>query len=208
MRCVTVAKPTQEGKKPKPRVWRIVGWAVLGFVALVLVSGGMAAVLIFHSVPPPNVKVDPAALQQLQAEWQSDQAQTPPGAAHKPHVLLVDEGQVNAVIRYNDGTENTGAIPSDMKVKIEGNLLHVYMSSVSNGRTITADLEIKLHVQDGYVQVEPISGRIGSLPIPQRTLEAFYRAMTNSPAGQQMLRLPPYLSDLRVEDSKIVAVFR
>ena len=208
MRCVTVAKPTQEGEKPKPRVWRIVGWAALGFVALVLVSGGVAAILIFHNVPPPKVNVDTTALQRLQTEWQSDQAQSAPGAAHKPRVFLVDEGQVNALIRSEESAESAGATPSDSGVKIDGDRLHLYMSSVSNGRTITADIEIKLHVQDGYVQVVPVSGRIGSLPIPRRTLDALYQAMTNSPAGQQMLRLPPYLSDLRVEDSKIVAVFR
>jgi len=208
MRCVTVAKPTQEGEKPKPRVWRIVGWAALGFVALVLVSGGVAAILIFHNVPPPKVNVDTTALQRLQAEWQSNQTQTAPSAPHKPHVFLIDEGQVNAAIRYKEANEYTGANPPDMTVQIEGDRLHVYMSSVSNGRTISVDLEVKLRVRDGYLQVEPISGRIGSLPIPRKTLEAFCRAMMNSPAGQEVLRLPPYLSDLRVEDSKIVAIFR
>jgi hypothetical protein len=73
---------------------------------------------------------------------------------------------------------------------------------------MTLQLEGKLGAADGYLQFEPVSGQIGSLPIPQSTLETAVRRMMESPENREKLRLPAEISDLRIENGEIVASYK
>ena len=95
----------------------------------------------------------------------------------------------------------------DVKVTMEGDQLHAYVVFDMHGRDMTLDLVGKLGAQDGYLRFEPVSGRIGSLPIPQSALESAVRQLMESPENREKLKLPADVSDLRIEDGQLVTTY-
>jgi len=76
-----------------------------------------------------------------------------------------------------------------------------------HGKDITLELEGRLGSSNGYLRFEPVSGQIGSLPIPQSTLESAVQKLLDSPENREKLRLPADIADLRVENGELVATY-
>jgi hypothetical protein len=58
------------------------------------------------------------------------------------------------------------------------------------------------------LRFEPVSGQIGSMPIPQSSLETAVRHMMESPENRERLRLPAEMSGLKIENGEIVASYK
>ena len=95
----------------------------------------------------------------------------------------------------------------DVKVTMEGDQVHAYVVFDVHGKDMTLDLVGKLGAQDGYLKFEPVSGKIGSLPIPQSALESAVRQLMESPENRDKLKLPPDVSDLRIENGQLVTTY-
>ncbi|HKW65285.1 MAG TPA: hypothetical protein VJN89_22230, partial [Candidatus Acidoferrum sp.] len=77
-----------------------------------------------------------------------------------------------------------------------------------HGKDMSLQLEGRLAAQDGYLNFEPVSGQIGSFPIPQSALESAVRRLRESPENREKLKLPPQIADLRIENGEVVATYR
>ena len=77
-----------------------------------------------------------------------------------------------------------------------------------HGKDMTLQLEGRLRAQNGYLIFDPVSGQIGSLPIPQSALESAVRRLMESPENREKLRLLPQIADLRIENGEVVASYR
>src|SRR6266851_1897902 len=53
-----------------------------------------------------------------------------------------------------------------------------------------------------------LSGEIGSLPIPQSTLESAVQRLMDSPENREKLKLPSEISDLRIQNGEVVASYK
>jgi hypothetical protein len=53
-----------------------------------------------------------------------------------------------------------------------------------------------------------VSGQIGSLPIPQSTLETAVQKMMDSPENREKLKLPAEISGLKIENGELVASYQ
>ena len=53
-----------------------------------------------------------------------------------------------------------------------------------------------------------VSGQIGSLPIPQSTLQSAMQRLMDSPENREKLKLPSDISDLRIENGEVVASYK
>jgi hypothetical protein len=95
----------------------------------------------------------------------------------------------------------------DVKVQMEGDLVKAYVVFDVHGKDMTLLLEGHLGVQDGFLKFVPVSGQIGSLPIPQSALETAVQRMMDSPENREKLRLPPDISDLKVVDGELVTSY-
>jgi len=96
----------------------------------------------------------------------------------------------------------------DVKVQMEGDRVKAYVLFDLHGKEMTLELVGKLGAQDGYLKFEPVSGQIGSLPIPQSTLESAVQHLMESPDNREKLKLPPDVSDLHVENGELVATYQ
>ena len=95
----------------------------------------------------------------------------------------------------------------DVKVTMEGDQVHAYVVFDVHGKDMTLDLVGKLGAQDGYLKFEPVSGKIGSLPIPQSALESAVRQLMESPENRDKLKLPADVSDLHIENGQLVTTY-
>jgi len=95
----------------------------------------------------------------------------------------------------------------DVKVTMEGDQVHAYVVFDLHGKDMTLDLVGKLGAQDGYLRFEPVSGKIGALPIPQSALESAVRQLMDSPENREKLKLPSDVSDLHIEDGQLVTKY-
>lgn len=96
----------------------------------------------------------------------------------------------------------------DVKVELVGDRVRAYVVFDFHGKDMTLQLEGRLTANNGYLRFEPVSGQLGSLPIPQSTLETAIQKMMDSPENHEKLKLPAELSDLKIENGELVASYQ
>jgi hypothetical protein len=63
-------------------------------------------------------------------------------------------------------------------------------------------------VRNGYLKLEPIRGKIGSLPLMAGALKSATDRLFDSPQNREKFRLPPEIEDIRVEQAQLVIISR
>jgi hypothetical protein len=96
----------------------------------------------------------------------------------------------------------------DVKVQLVGDRVIAYVVFGVHGADMTLQLEGKLGSDHGYIRFEPLSGQIGSLPLPLSALQNAIRRLTESPENREKLRLPPDMTDLKIENGEIVTTYK
>lgn len=191
--------------------WRLAGVVIAGVLGAVLVVGLIGFLLILHTPPPPVIQTDPAAARRLQQEL--DKAQTAATSGTQA-VVQADETELNSTLKeYLQAssatpTANDVAVVRDMKLKLSEDRMRLYVLANFRGKDLSFLLEGKLRTVNGYLDFEPISGKIGSLPIPKTSLKRAMEQMLATPASYQSMQLPRNLRDLHIENGKLVIVFR
>jgi len=61
---------------------------------------------------------------------------------------------------------------------------------------------------NGYLHFEPTSGNLGSLPLPQSTLESAVTRLSDAPENHEKLRVPLEIRDIRIENGELVVGYR
>ena len=200
------------------RVFRVVRWVSLA-VALVLV------VLLLWPADPPEVRTDPKAAERVQVKIEQAAQTAVEGQAP---VLQMDEAELNAWIQTNlalqtpSESELPGApVPSgeptlqqvqssvhDVKVNLFGDDLRAYVLFNLYGKDLTLQLEGRLVVTDGRLRLRPTRGKLGSLPIPQITLDRAVSRLFDSPENRESFQLPPEIKNIRVVNGELIVSYR
>src|ERR1700690_2315544 len=92
----------------------------------------------------------------------------------------------------------------DVKVDMDGDLVKAYVVFDFHGRDLSLELDGHLGAQDGYVKFEPVAGKLGSLPLPQSTLDSAVAKMMSSPENREKLKLPNDISDIQIVNGQAV----
>jgi hypothetical protein len=96
----------------------------------------------------------------------------------------------------------------DVKVELVEDRVRAYVVFDIHGKDVTLQLEGKLGAQDGYLNFEPISGQVGSLPLPPSALQSAMRHILESPVNREKFKLPSDMSDLKIENGEVVATYK
>jgi ligand-binding sensor domain-containing protein len=107
-----------------------------------------------------------------------------------------------------DNVEQMRSNVKDVKVQLIDDRVRAYVLFDVHGKDMTLQLEGRLGADNGFLRFDPVSGQIGSLPIPQSTLEAAVHKMMESPENRDKLKLPPDISDLKIENGEVVARYQ
>ena len=96
----------------------------------------------------------------------------------------------------------------DVKVELVDDHVRAYVVFDMHGKDVTLQLEGKLGAQDGYLNFEPVSGSIGSLPLPPSALQSAMRHILESPENREKFKLPADMSDLKIVNGEVVATYK
>ena len=200
-------------------VFRFLRWSTYLATLLTLI-------LLLHKNPPPQVVSTPQAAES--AEQKVSQAEQSVSQG-QPATLRLDQTELNSYLANHLDLAPQTATPApsggagaptdtdveqvrssvrDVKVQMEGDQVHAYLLFDLHGKEMSLDLVGRLGAADGYIKFEPVSGHIGSLPIPQSALETAVRQLMASPINREKLRLPSDVSDLRIENGELVTTYR
>jgi hypothetical protein len=118
------------------------------------------------------------------------------------------DGALNAEQPTMDDVEQMRSNVKDVKVQLVDDPVRAYVVFDVHGKDVTLQLVGKLGADNGFLKFEPVSGQIGSLPIPQAVLEAAVRKMMESPENREKLKLPSDISNLKIENGEVVTQFQ
>jgi len=90
----------------------------------------------------------------------------------------------------------------DVKVDMDGDLVKAYVIFNFHGQDLSLELDGHLSSENGYMKFDPVAGKLGSLPLPQSTLQAAVDRLMNSPENREKLKLPDGVKDIQVEDGQ------
>ena len=118
------------------------------------------------------------------------------------------DGALNAEQPSMDDVEQMRSNVKDVKVQLVDDHVRAYVVFDVHGKDMTLQLVGKLGADNGFLRFEPVSGQIGSLPIPQAVLEAAVRKMMESPENREKLKLPSDISNLKIENGEVVTQYQ
>ena len=207
-------------------IFRIVRWSTYAAAILTLV-------LVLRNAPPPPVETSPQAA--VRAEKKFEEAEHA-AANGQPAKLRIDETELNSYLSSHlewsgrqvakpaptadqPGTPgDAGPAPHevgqmhsnvrDVKVQLLDDRVKAYILFDVHGKDMTLQLEGRLSARNGYLNFAPVSGQVGSLPIPQSALESAVRRLMESPENREKLRLPRQIADLHIENGEVVANYK
>src|SRR5260370_4114860 len=220
------AHSNAKSASPWKRIFRIIRWSSYTFALVVLV-------LLLHKAPPPLVETSPQAAARAEEKFEQVEKAV---ASGQPATLRMDETELNSYLATHLALADNGApkpaskggaqgapnssAPTpqeveqmrsnvrDVKVQLIEDRVKAYVLFDVHGKDMTLQLEGRLGAQNGYLHFEPLSGQIGSLPIPQSTLESAVQRLMDSPANREKLKLPAEISELRIENGEVVASYK
>lgn len=217
-----------ETKRTSPwrLIFRLVRWSTYAAAVITLI-------LAFHKTPPPPVETNPQAAARAEQKFEDAERAVANGQSA---TVRVDETEMNSYLSSHlevagkeaakptaQADQPRGADDSaptaqdveqmrsnvrDFKIQLVDDRVKAYVLFDVHGKDMTLQLEGRLGAQNGYLNFEPVSGQIGSLPIPQSSLESAVRRLMESPENREKLKLPPQIADLRIENGEVIVSYR
>lgn len=197
-------------------LFRVFRWLALGLVV-------SALALAARKADPPVIESDPAAEQNIQRKLEKTQKALRLG---RPAELRLNEAEVNSWLEQNldFGHRNIGTLEEvlhgeatpeqveqavkDVRMKLDGDLVQAYMVFNFHGKDLSLSLSGRVSVDHGHVRLIPVSGSLGSLPIPVAALREAVDRVFSSPENKEKFRLPEAVAGLSVRDGEIVVSYR
>ena len=96
----------------------------------------------------------------------------------------------------------------DVKVDMVGDMVKAYVIFDFHGKDLSLELDGHLSADSGYMKFVPVAGKLGSLPLPQSTLQAAVDKMMASPENREKLKLPADISDVQIQNGHAVEKYK
>ncbi len=115
-----------------------------------------------------------------------------------------------AALSSNDAAtlEQVQSSVKDVKVDMVGDIVKAYVVFDFHGKDLSLELDGHLGAQDGYLKFEPVAGKLGSLPLPQSTLDAAVAKMMSSPENREKLKLPDDINNIQIQNGQAVVSYK
>jgi hypothetical protein len=96
----------------------------------------------------------------------------------------------------------------DVRVILQDDRVLLYAVFDFHGKDLSLELAGRLSEQDGYLRLDPTSGKLGSLPLMAGTLRTVSDRLFDSPENKEKFKLPSYIQDIRVENGTLIVTSR
>lgn len=96
----------------------------------------------------------------------------------------------------------------DVKVDMDGDLVKAYVVYNLHGKDVSLELDGHVGAKDGYLDFEPVAGKLGSMPLPASVLASAVDKMMASPENREKLRLPDDITDVQIVNGQAVLSYK
>jgi hypothetical protein len=96
----------------------------------------------------------------------------------------------------------------DVKVDMVGDVVKAYVIFDFHGKDLSLELDGHLASENGYMKFVPISGKLGSLPLPQSTLNEAVDKLMSSPENREKLKLPDDINNIQILNGQAVVQYK
>jgi hypothetical protein len=184
----------------RKKISKILAWV---FPILVVIT----IWLVLRRPGGPPVKVDPEAAQSFEQKLGE---LVEAHARGQPAEVRMTESEVNSEIhQIMAGATASGPTKlSDVTVRLTGNQLESVLTVDVLGLNDYITLGGRLSVQDQRLNFDLTKVRMGSMPAPASVIGEVLRERLQSPAMRDMMRMPEFVKDVRVENSELVVESR
>ena len=128
-------------------------------------------------------------------------AQSPAGGSGSDPAAVLSSGEQPSIDEIQSSVK-------DVKVDMVGDVVKAYVIFGFHGKDLSLELDGHLSADNGYMKFVPISGKLGSLPLPQATLNEAVDKLMSSPENREKLKLPSDISDIKIEDGHAVVQYK
>jgi len=161
---------------------------------------------------PAQVQLDRTELNSyLQQNLQTSGATQPAASAGAPAASASGNSSATSNGLPSDDSATLEQVQSsvkDVKVDMDGDLVKAYVVFDFHGKDLSLELDGHLSAQNGYMKFVPVAGKLGSLPLPQTTLDAAVDKLMSSPENREKLKLPNDISDIHIENGQAVVSYK
>jgi len=119
-----------------------------------------------------------------------------------------DSSSPDANADTNETLEQMQSNVKDFKVDMVGDLAKIYVLFDFHGKEMSLELDGHLSADNGYLKFDPVAGKLGSMPLPQSTLQAAVDKLMSSPENREKLRLPPDVDGIQIVNGQAVLSYK
>ena len=134
--------------------------------------------------------------------------QSQPSSANSPDSSSIPASQpqaeAQAAVAGEPSVAEVQSAVRDVRVDLDGDLVKAYVVFDFHGKDLSLELDGHLSSADGYIQFQPVAGWLGSLPLPQSSLDSAVQRLVSSPENHEKLRLPAGIESIAVQNSELV----
>lgn len=179
------------------KIYRVARWLIL--------AGLLLAVLLMLRTPAPIARpMDPAAQADRAKSFQqkiTQLAAANAGGQTGAEVRLTAD-EVSAGMNEAGATDGGKPPTAPYQVSFENDVVRGQFTTSVRGRQVWVTIAGHVDARDGYVRFTPTAFRIGDLPIPVALVRG--RLEQKLQEQREKLKLPDFVSDLRVERGELV----
>ena len=204
---------------PVRSAWKIIRWVILAalvvFVVLILKRPAPVAEPMAPAVAKQKAEEMQVKLQDLETAHQRGEAsevrlnadEVNAGFQQSAVEQAKVEGANAAPAQTAPGSESEAA-PEVRTVQIAFAGDHATGQFVTNfhGKDVYLTVSGRIGAQNGYATFEFTEAKIGDMPVPVSLLNPRLQEKLQEPENHEKLKLPSYVSDLRIENSQLVMV--
>ncbi len=112
-----------------------------------------------------------------------------------------------AEVRFT-AAEISSALDQPAQLEFTGDRITGQLASEIQGHKVYVTVRGRLSASNGYINFQPDEVHIGNMPVPVTLLNGSLQKKLQEPATREKLKLPEYISDLRIEDGQLVVQAR
>jgi hypothetical protein len=127
--------------------------------------------------------------------------QTPAGASGSDPASVLSSNEQPSIDQIQSSVK-------DVKVDMVGDVVKAYVIFDFHGKDLSLELDGHLSSENGYMKFVPISGKLGSLPLPQSTLNEAVDKLMSSPENREKLKLPADINDIQIVNGQAVVQYK
>ncbi len=175
------------------------------------VSEAQSSVSEPHQLQLDNVELNSYLNQNLAINGRTESASASPAPRASQAVAAAAATAAPATAAAPEATPTLEDIQSsvkDVKVDMQGDLVKAYVIYNYHGADLSLELDGHLRAENGYLKFDPVSGSLGSLPLPTSVLKSAAEHLFDSPENREKLKLPPDVTDIQIVDGQVVASYK